>query len=89
MFSFRSDKTGFFSGLVLLVLVSGALISTVVLLLVGGWERSNIWIRAILGTTWVLCVFTVVVRVMIFRQQLARAEREQKEKGPDEPTKTG
>ncbi len=72
MFSFRSDKTGFFSTLVLLVLVGGALISTVILLLVGGWERCNIWIRVILGSTWVLCIITVWVRVIIFRRQMAQ-----------------
>lgn len=85
MFSFRSDKTGFFATLVLLILVGGALISTVVLLLVGGWERSNIWIRVILGTTWVLCIVTVYVRVLIFRRQMAQDQREQTEEPADEP----
>jgi len=86
MFSFRSDKTGLFSGLVLLILVSGALISTVILLLVG---VSNIWIKVILGSTWVLCIATVLTRVWIFRYQMTREERKAQEEAANQPTKEG
>ncbi len=89
MFSFRSDKTGFFATLVLLLLVGGALVSTVVLLLVGGWERSGTWIKIILGTTWVLCIITVYVRVMIFRRQMAREQQQQTEQSSEEQTTRG
>jgi hypothetical protein len=85
MFSFRSDKAGFFSGLVLLILVGGALISTLVLWLVGGWEASSIWIKVILGATWVLCIATVYVRVLIFRRQMLQEQRKAAEQQAGEP----
>jgi hypothetical protein len=79
MFSFRRDKMGFFSAIVLLVIVGGTVISTLVLLLVGiaqgDWRAYLLSVKWILGSAWVLCIITVLTRVHVFGWQLRRAQR--------------
>ncbi len=77
MFSFRRDKTGFFVTIILLTIVGGTLISTLVLLIVGiaqgDWKAHLLSMKWVLGSAWVACIITVLVRLMIFKRQYERA----------------
>lgn len=76
MFSFRKDKTGFFSALTLIVLVAGTAISTLVLVIVGlaqgDWKAYILPVKWILGSAWVASIITVLVRVSVFGVQRQR-----------------
>jgi hypothetical protein len=75
MFSFRSDKTGFFVTIILLVLLGAAVVSTLVVLVLGGWDE-HVWIlKWVWGTWWVLCIITVLTRLAIFRWQMMRSAK--------------
>jgi len=76
MFSFRQDKTGFFSALVLMIVVGGTVLATILLLIFGGWENYSTPMKFIWGTAWVVCIITVLVRVAIFRFQMLRGNDE-------------
>jgi hypothetical protein len=73
MFSFRSDKTGFFVTLILTTLAAGTVIATLVLLIVGWaqgeWARYLLSVKWVLGSAWVLSIIIVLVRVKIFQFQ--------------------
>lgn len=77
MFSFRRDKAGFFITLILLTIVAGTVISTLVLLIVGiaqgDWKAYLLSMKWILGSAWVACIITVLVRLKIFKWQYDRA----------------
>lgn len=77
MFSFRRDKTGFFVTIILLTIVAGTLISTLVLLIVGiaqgDWKEYLLSVKWVLGSAWVACIVTVLVRLKIFKTQYERA----------------
>lgn len=79
MFSFRRDKTGFFVTIILLTIVGGTVISTLVLLIVGiaqgEWKSHLLSVRWILGSAWVACIITVLVRLKIFKWQMKAAQR--------------
>jgi hypothetical protein len=77
MFSFRHDKTGFFSGLILMTVVGGTVLATILLLIFGGWENYSLPMKCIWGAAWVACIVTVLVRISIFRSQMRRAEQQQ------------
>lgn len=85
MFSFRRDKVGFFITLILLTIAAGTAISTIVLLIVGiaqgDWKSHLLSVKWILGSAWVACIITVLVRLRIFKWQYDRAllQRERKE----------
>ncbi len=90
MFSFRRDKMGFFSGIVLMVIVGATAISTVVLLVLGlaegNWQAYLLPVKWILGVAWVLCIGTVMARVHVFGWQLRRAQRQaEANQPPEEP----
>ena len=80
MFSFRRDKTGFFVTLILLTIVIGTLISTLVLLIVGidqgDWKTYLLSVKWILGSAWVACIITVLIRLRIYKWQYDRALRQ-------------
>ncbi len=80
MFSFRRDKTGFFVTLILLTIVTGTLVSTLVLLIVGiaqgDWKEHLLSVRWVLGSAWVACIITVLVRLRIYKWQYDRAIRQ-------------
>jgi hypothetical protein len=77
MFSFRRDKTGFFVTIILLIIVTGTLISTLVLLIVGmaqsNWKEYLLSMKWVLGSAWVACIITVLVRLRIYKWQYDRA----------------
>jgi len=77
MFSFRRDKTGFFVTIILLVIVTGTAISTLVLLIVGiahgDWKAHLLSVKWILGSAWVACIITVLIRLRIYKWQYDRA----------------
>jgi membrane protein DedA with SNARE-associated domain len=83
MFSFRRDKTGFFVTIILLTILGGTLISTLVLLIVGmaqgNWQEHLLSIKWVLGSAWVACIVTVLIRVRIYKWQADRALARQKE----------
>jgi uncharacterized membrane protein YciS (DUF1049 family) len=82
MFSFRRDKTGFFVTIILIVIATGTVISTLVLLIVGiaqgNWKEYLLSVKWILGSAWVACIITVLIRLRIYKWQHDRAlERQQ------------
>jgi membrane protein DedA with SNARE-associated domain len=80
MFSFRQDKTGFFVTIILLMIVTGTAISTLVLLIVGiaqgNWKEHLLSVKWILGSAWVACIVTVLIRLKIYKWQYDRALRQ-------------
>jgi hypothetical protein len=93
MFSFRRDKTGFFATLILLAIVTATVVSTLVLLVLGvaqgDWKAYLLGVKWVLGSAWVLCIFTVLVRVTIFRWQMIRRERAEAEHPEEAPSHEG
>jgi hypothetical protein len=96
MFNYRFDKTGFFAGLVLIVIAAGTVIATVVLLLLGDWQTYGPWTKFVWGLAWVLTIITVCVRVQIFSFLQQRLRRQQPQAGqreevaaPPEPSGNG
>lgn len=100
MFSFRRDKTGFFVTIILLTIVAGTLISTLVLLIVGiaqgDWKSHLLSVKWVLGSAWVACIITVLIRLKIYKVQYDRAQKrpsieakaesgEQAASAPEEP----
>ncbi len=84
MFSFRSDKTGFFVTIIMLVLLGLAVVGTLVVLVLGRWAE-HVWIlKWVWGTWWVLCIITVLARLAIFRWQMMRAARDAQPPQPQE-----
>jgi len=83
MFSFRRDKTGFFVTIILLMIVAGTVISTLTLLVVGivqgDWKAHLLSVKWILGSAWVACIVTVLVRLKIYKWQYDRALRQEAE----------
>ncbi|MHB1423253.1 MAG: hypothetical protein ACYC3I_08675 [Gemmataceae bacterium] len=81
MFSFRRDKAGFFITLILLTIAAGTAISTLVLLIIGisegDWKSHLLSVKWILGSAWVACIITVLVRLKIFKWQQERAAARQ------------
>jgi len=84
MFSFRSDKTGFFATIVLLALLVAAVALTVCVAVLGDWEAHKWVVKVIWTVWWVLCIVTVLVRVSVFRWQRAREERSRQQERPSE-----
>ncbi|HEY7327036.1 MAG TPA: hypothetical protein VH592_05325 [Gemmataceae bacterium] len=80
MFSFRRDKTGFFVTIILLIIVTGTAISTLVLLILGivqgNWKEYLLSVKWILGSAWVACIITVLIRLRIYKWQADRALRQ-------------
>jgi len=73
MFSFRSDKVGFFVTIILLGLLAAAVTSTVCVLLAGG--VAELWaVKLTWGIWWVLCIITVLIRIALFRWQMMRRQ---------------
>ncbi len=81
MFSFRRDKTGFFVTIILLVIAAGTVISTMVLFIVGivqgNWKAHLLSVKWILGSAWVACIITVLIRLRIYKWQYDRALQQQ------------
>lgn len=94
MFSFRRDKTGFFVTIILLTIATGTVVSTLVLLIVGmaqgDWKAYLLSMRWVLGSAWIACIITVLVRLKIYKVQYDRAlARQAAEQSPaDESSKT-
>ena len=79
MFSFRSDKTGFFVTIILLALLVAAVVLTVVFLAL----EAHLWVLKVIWTAWwVLCIVTVLVRVSVFRWQRRRDELARQQQPP-------
>jgi hypothetical protein len=90
-FSFRQDKVGFFATLVLVFIALGAAVTTIVLITVGAangdWQSYLLAWKWTVAGCWLGCIATVLVRIIIFRQQMIRAERraaEEKQRTKDE-----
>jgi hypothetical protein len=96
MFSFRRDKTGFFVTVILLTIVAGTAISTLVLWIVGlaqgDWKAHLLSMKWVLGSAWIACIITVLVRLKIYKVQydraLARQAAERDSQQPSETSKT-
>ncbi len=75
MFNFRSDKTGFFTTIILLVLLGAAVLGTLWVLVLGNWNQDVLILKWVWGTWWVLCIVTVLTRLAIFRWQMVHGSR--------------
>lgn len=89
MFSFRQDKTGFFVTIILLTIVTGTLVSTLVLLIVGiaqgDWKSHLLSVKWVLGSAWVACILTVLIRLRIYKWQYDRAIQRQAAESDSSP----
>src|SRR5690242_9177412 len=87
-FSFRRDKTGFFVTIILLIIAAGTVISTLVLLIVGiaqgSWKEHLLSVKWILGSAWVACIITVLIRLRIYMWQYDRAHQRQQAENQNE-----
>ncbi len=83
MFSFRRDKTGFFVTIILVTIAGGALTSTLILLIAGmaqgNWKEHLLSVKWVLGSAWVACIVTVLIRLRIYKWQADRILKRQKE----------
>src|SRR5689334_10190236 len=89
MFRFRRDKTGFCITISLLTIVAGTAISTLVLLIVGiaqgDWKSYLLSVKWVLGSAWVACIVTVLIRLKIYKVQYERVLRRRAENSSDGP----
>ncbi|MFM7096895.1 MAG: hypothetical protein ACKO16_05690 [Gemmataceae bacterium] len=73
MFSFKKDKTGFFSALSLIIVASATVIATGILLAQGiregNWEYYSVPIKIVLAVSWIACMTIVLVRIGVFAVQ--------------------
>ncbi len=85
MFSFKKDKTGFFSALSLIILAVATVITTGILLAEGikegNWEYYSIPIKIILGVFWLACMTIVLTRIGVFAVQRGNKKLEEQQSG--------
>ncbi|MCY2969836.1 MAG: hypothetical protein NTZ30_04090 [Planctomycetota bacterium] len=85
MFSFKKDKTGFFSALSLIILVVVTFIITGILLAQGikegNWEYYSIPIKIVLAVFWLAGMTIVLTRIGVFAVQRANKKIEELQSG--------
>ncbi len=85
MFSFKKDKTGFFSALSLIILVAATVITTGILLAQGikegNWEYYSIPIKIVLAVFWLVGMTIVLTRIGVFAVQRANKKIEELQSG--------
>ena len=85
MFSFKKDKTGFFSALSLIILVVVTFIITGILLAQGikegNWEYYSIPIKIVLAVFWLAGMTIVLTRIGVFAVQRANKKLEELQSG--------
>ncbi len=85
MFSFKKDKTGFFSALSLIILVAATVIITGILLAQGikegNWEYYSIPIKIVLAVFWLAGMTIVLTRIGVFAVQRANKKIEELQSG--------
>ena len=85
MFSFKKDKTGFFSALSLIILVVVTFIITGILLAQGikegNWEYYSIPIKIVLAVFWLAGMAIVLTRIGVFAVQRANKKIEELQSG--------
>ena len=85
MFSFKKDKTGFFSALSLIILAVATVITTGILLAEGikqgNWEYYSIPIKIVLGVFWLAVITIVLTRIGVFAVQRANKKIEELQSG--------
>ena len=81
MFSFKKDKTGFFSALSLIILVAATVITTGILLAQGNWEYYSIPIKIVLAVFWLAGMTIVLTRIGVFAVQRANKKIEELQSG--------
>ena len=85
MFSFKKDKTGFFSALSLIILVVATVITTGILLAQGikegNWEYYSIPIKIVLAVFWIAGMTIVLTRIGVFAVQRANKKIEEQQSG--------
>ena len=85
MFSFKKDKTGFFSALSLIILVVVTFIITGILLAQGikegNWEYYSIPIKIVLAVFWLAGMTIVLTRIGVFAVQRSHKKLEELQSG--------
>ncbi len=85
MFSFKKDKTGFFSALSLIILVVATVVTTGILLAQGiregNWEYYSIPIKIVLAVFWIAGMAIVLTRIGVFAVQRANKKLEEQQSG--------
>ena len=73
MFSFKKDKTGFFSAVSLIILAAATVIVTGILLAQGikenNWEYYSVPIKIVLAVFWITGMTIVLTRIGVFAVQ--------------------
>ncbi|MBM4095977.1 MAG: hypothetical protein ACKO9Z_02200 [Planctomycetota bacterium] len=88
MFSFRKDKVGFFTTLLVVPLLVGLGVVPLALFIIGlalgKLDDFSLPIKIFFGVCWPLLVVTVLIRVWIFRvQMINKRKREGQEQSAD------
>ena len=85
MFSFKKDKTGFFTALSLIILVAATVLTTGILLAEGikqgNWEYYSIPIKIVLAVFWIAGMTIVLTRIGVFAVQRANKKIEELQSG--------
>ena len=85
MFSFKKDKTGFFTALSLIILVAATVITTGILLAQvikqGNWEYYSIPIKIVLAVFWIAGMTIVLTRIGVFAVQRSHKKIEELQSG--------
>jgi len=85
MFSFKRDKTGFFSAVSLIILVAATVIVTGILLAQGikenNWEYYSIYIKIVLAVFWIAGMTIVLTRIGVFAVQRSNKKMQELQAG--------
>ncbi len=90
MFSFKKDKTGFFSAVSLIILAAATVIVTGILLAQGikenNWEYYSVPIKIVLAVFWITGMTIVLTRIGVFAVQRGNKKLEELQAGENPAT---
>jgi uncharacterized BrkB/YihY/UPF0761 family membrane protein len=85
MFNFQKDKAGFFATLLTVPLLLALAVVPATLYIIGQLmgqpDQFSPAIKIVFGVCWPLLVFTILIRVWIFRYQMVKKRRAEQESG--------
>ncbi len=89
---FKRGSTSFTITVVLVSLFGTAVLASVLIWIIGDWERHRpplvLSLKMIWGLWWVLCIATVLVRVSLFNRERRKAAQARAESNPKPETQT-
>jgi uncharacterized BrkB/YihY/UPF0761 family membrane protein len=85
MFDFQKDKAGFFATLLTVPLLLALAVVPATLYIIGQLmgqpDQFSPAIKIVFGICWPLLVFTILIRIWIFRYQMVKKRRAEQESG--------